>query len=87
MAGQRDDAVLGVRLHIAVVRDQRRAVQRLLDVQVDVERIDGVADIDIVPDVADTGQADAGDDVDLVQVADLGGRMGSVWGGRVTVLV
>jgi hypothetical protein len=47
MAGQRDDAVLGVRLHVAVVRDQRRAVQRLLDVQVDVERIDRDGDMAI----------------------------------------
>jgi hypothetical protein len=35
--------------------NQRRAVQRLLDVQVDVHRIDVVADFDVVPDVAETG--------------------------------
>jgi hypothetical protein len=37
--------------------NQRRAVQRLLDLQVDVHRVDAVADFDVVPDVADTGQA------------------------------
>ena len=56
MTGQRDDAVLGVRLHVAAVGDQRGAVQCLLDVQVDVDRIDGVADLDVVEDVADAGQ-------------------------------
>jgi hypothetical protein len=60
MAGQRDDAVLGVRPHVAAVRDQRRAVQRLLDVQVDVDRVGVVTDVDIVPDVADTGQSGNG---------------------------
>src|SRR5262249_5054761 len=34
----------------------RGALQRLLDVQVDLDRVDDVADIDIVPDVADTDQ-------------------------------
>jgi hypothetical protein len=70
MAGQRDDAVLGVRLHIAVVRDQRRAVQ--------VRR--HAAALVVVP-------AAGRPDTVVSQVADLGGRMGSVWGGRVTVLV
>src|ERR1017187_4344547 len=60
MTGQRDDAVLGVRLHVAAVGDHRGAVQCLLDVQVDVDRIDGVADLDVVDDVADTGHADYG---------------------------
>jgi hypothetical protein len=44
-------------LHIATVGDQRRAVQRLLDVHVDVHRIHVVADFDVVPDVADTGES------------------------------
>ena len=57
MTGQRDDAVLGVRVHVAAVRDRRGAVQCLLDVQVDVDRIDAVADLDVVEDVADAGQA------------------------------
>jgi hypothetical protein len=55
MAGQRDDVVFGVGLHVAAVGDQRRAVQRLLDVQVDVHRVGVVADFDVVPDVAGTG--------------------------------
>jgi hypothetical protein len=55
MAGQRDDAVLGVRLHVAAVGEHRRALQCLLDVQVDIHRIDDVEDVDIVEDVADTG--------------------------------
>jgi len=59
-AGQRDDAVLGVRGHVAVVGDQRGAVQRLLDVQVDLDRVEGVADLDIVADVTDPGQAGHG---------------------------
>ncbi len=45
-----------VRLHVAVVRDQRGALQRLLDVQVDVDRVGVVTDFDVVRDVADTGQ-------------------------------
>jgi hypothetical protein len=55
MAGQRDDVVFGVGLHIAAVGDQRRAVQRLLDVHVDVHRVHVIADFDVVPDVADAG--------------------------------
>ena len=57
---RRDDAVLGVRGHVAVVGDQRGAVQRLLDVQVDLDRVEGVADLDVVADVADPGQAGHG---------------------------
>src|SRR5436190_10326248 len=56
MAGQRDDAVLGLGRHIAPVGDERGALQRLLDVQIDANRIDDVADIDVVPDVADPDQ-------------------------------
>ena len=56
MAGQRDDVVLGVRAHVAAVGDQRRAVQGLPDVQVDVNRVGSVGDIDVVADVADTGR-------------------------------
>src|SRR6185437_8970015 len=60
MAGQRDDAVPGVRGHVAVVGDQRGAVQRLLNVQVDLDRVEGVADPDIVADATDPGQAGHG---------------------------
>src|SRR5215470_7037368 len=56
VAGQGDDAVLGGGRHVAAVGDQRRAVQRLLDVQVDGHRVKVVADIDVVPDVADAGE-------------------------------
>src|SRR4029077_13469171 len=57
VAGQRDDAVLGDYLHVAVVGNQRGAVQRLLDVQVDVDRAGGVvADLYVVPDVAEADQ-------------------------------
>src|SRR5271165_382418 len=56
MAGQLDDAFLQVRLHVVVVRDQRGALQRLLDVQVDIDRVGVVTDVDVVRDVADTGQ-------------------------------
>ena len=53
MAGQGDDVVFGAGHHVAAVGDQRRAVQRLLDVQVDVHRVDVVADFEVVPDVED----------------------------------
>src|ERR1700757_3994404 len=57
VAGQRDDAVLGGYLHVAVVGNQRGAVQRLLDVQVDTDLVvDVVADLDVVPDVAQADQ-------------------------------
>src|SRR5271169_4445161 len=56
VAGQRDDASVGGHLDVAVVGNQRGAGQRLLDVQVDVDRVGVVADVDLVPDVADTGQ-------------------------------
>src|SRR5215472_2611797 len=57
VAGQHDDAAVGgARLYVAVVGNQRGADQRLLDVQVDVDRVGVVADLDLVPDVADTGQ-------------------------------
>ena len=60
MAGQRDDVVLGIRAHVTAVRDQRRAVQGLPDVQVDVDRVGSVGDIDVVLDVADADQAGRG---------------------------
>ena len=56
VAGQRDDAATGGHLDVAVVGNQRRAAQRLLDVQVDVDRVGVVADLDVVPDVAHPGQ-------------------------------
>src|SRR5690348_15043958 len=56
MAGQRDGASLGDRLDVAVAGNQRGAVQRLLDVQVDVDRVGVVADLDVVPDVAEADQ-------------------------------
>src|SRR5262249_33028990 len=60
MAGQRDDAVLGLRLHITVVRDERGTLKGLLDVQVDVDGIDDVADVDVVFYVAATDQTGNG---------------------------
>ena len=57
MASQRDNAALGVRPHTAAVIDQRRAVQRLLYVQVDVDRVGTVDDLNVVADAADTDQA------------------------------
>src|SRR6516162_5860683 len=56
MARQRDGASVGSDLHVAVVGNHRGTVQRLMDVQVDVDRVGVVADIDVVPDVADAGQ-------------------------------
>src|ERR1700722_3742001 len=56
VAGQRDDAAVGGHLHVAVAGNQCGTVQRLVDVQVDVDRIVVVADLDLIPDVADPGQ-------------------------------
>jgi hypothetical protein len=47
-------AAIGVHLDVAVVADQRGAFQRLLDVQVNVDRVGVVGDLDVVPDVAQT---------------------------------
>lgn len=60
VAGQCDDAVLGVRAYVAAVGDQGRAVQGLLDVQVDIDRVGGVGDVDVILDVADADQAGDG---------------------------
>ena len=46
----------GVHGDVAVVADQRVAVQRGLHQQGDVSRIGVVAELDVVPDVADAGQ-------------------------------
>jgi hypothetical protein len=54
LAGQRDDVVFGVRTDVALVGDQRGAVQGFPDVQVDVDLVGGVGDIDVVADVEDT---------------------------------
>src|ERR1700722_15780480 len=51
-AGQVHRVPVGVHPHVAVVEDQRVAVQRLLDPEGDVSRVHVRGDVDLVPDVA-----------------------------------
>lgn len=51
-AGEADRVPFGVHHHVAVVEDQRVAVERLLDPEGDVSRIRVRGDVDLVPDVA-----------------------------------
>src|SRR4029077_9575199 len=54
--GQGHSVPVGVHRHVAVVEDQRVAVQCVLYVHGDVDRIGVVADRDVVAEVADAGQ-------------------------------
>ena len=52
VAGQRHRVAAGVHRHVAVIQDQRVAVQGVLDEERDVGRVRAVGDLDLVLDVA-----------------------------------
>ena len=56
VAGQGHRVAAGVHLHVAVVGDQRVAVESVLDEQGDINRVRVVGDLDLVLDFADTDQ-------------------------------
>lgn len=47
VAGERDRVPAGVHHHVAVIKDQRVAVQCVLDEERDVDRVRGVGDLDV----------------------------------------
>src|SRR6516164_7745868 len=54
--GQCHRVAIGADLDVAVIRDQRVAVQRVLHQYGDIARVGGEVDHDLVLDVADAGQ-------------------------------
>src|SRR6266851_4074588 len=60
--GQRHGVPVGVHRDVAVIRDQRVPVQRVLDEERDIERVGVVGDLDIVLDVAHAGHRRDGRD-------------------------